>query len=172
MASNRSDITLNEWRQKNAKKIYSWFSRAQQILLLGHPEDCIEITMIEYDLPMLQEGQKRTASKGNASNQQTPSYALQECPLFQARQGTTWPEGEDLNQKLWGPKEDLVKTAHLMTIRGLRTWGHGRPRKTKWRQPTSWPSEGRGHEAMVGQGRPSEDGPLHDHQMAEDMNLW
>jgi hypothetical protein len=44
-----------------------------------------------------------------------------------------------------GAKEDLVKTGHIMTTTGLRTYGNG------------------------GQGRPGEDRSHHDHHRAEDI---
>ena len=55
-----------------------------------------------------------------AQADQTPAHILQDCPLHAAQRGRTWPEGADLNTKLWGTAADLEKTAHFMTSVNLK----------------------------------------------------
>ena len=42
---------------------------------------------------------------------QTPAHILQDCHLYTAQRNQTWPEGADLNTKLWGTAADLSLTA-------------------------------------------------------------
>ena len=51
---------------------------------------------------------------------QTPAHILQDCPLFTAQRDQMWPDGTDLNTKLWGSASNLEKTTTYMTNIDLR----------------------------------------------------
>ena len=53
-------------------------------------------------------------------SEQTPAHILQNCPLFTAQRNQTWPEGADLNTKLWGSATDLELTTSFVTSTGLK----------------------------------------------------
>ena len=46
---------------------------------------------------------------------QTPEHILQNCPLLGELRQATWPDGEDYHEKLWGPAENLRRTAVFIT---------------------------------------------------------
>ena len=45
---------------------------------------------------------------------QTPEHILQSCPLYDSLRQATWPDGEDLQEKLWGAAESLRRTADFI----------------------------------------------------------
>jgi hypothetical protein len=67
-------------------------------------------------------------------------------------------------------KEDLVKTGHIMTTTGQRTYGNGgqgRPGEDRSMTTTRLRTYGNG-----GQGRAGEYRSHHDHHWAEDILQW
>ena len=50
---------------------------------------------------------------------QTPAHILQDCPLLDVQRQQFWPQGVDLNTKLWGTADDLNRTARFMTSLSL-----------------------------------------------------
>ncbi|KAK7087559.1 hypothetical protein V1264_021593 [Littorina saxatilis] len=50
---------------------------------------------------------------------QTAEHILQACPYHSALRDTTWPEETALQKKLYGPKEDLERTARFALQSGL-----------------------------------------------------
>ncbi|KAK7093691.1 hypothetical protein V1264_007392 [Littorina saxatilis] len=50
---------------------------------------------------------------------QTAEHILQACPYHNALRDTTWPEETALQKKLYGPKEDLERTARFALQSGL-----------------------------------------------------
>ena len=51
---------------------------------------------------------------------QTPAHILQNCPAHNALRRQTWPEGAELQDKLWGCREDLEKTVDFVRVAGLQ----------------------------------------------------
>ena len=51
--------------------------------------------------------------------QQTPEHILQTCPNHQEARVQHWPEHKTVQQKLWGNKENLTKTANFISSTGL-----------------------------------------------------
>ena len=45
---------------------------------------------------------------------QTPEHILQSCPIHDKLRQATWPDGEDLQEKLWGAAESLRRTADFI----------------------------------------------------------
>ena len=58
--------------------------------------------------------------KVHAVRTRTPAHILQDCPLFTAQKNQTWPEGADLNTKLWGSATNLELTTSFVTTTELR----------------------------------------------------
>ena len=51
---------------------------------------------------------------------QTPAHILQECTLQAEKRAASWPNGADLNTKLWGNATDLRRTAGFAASLGLQ----------------------------------------------------
>nr|KAG5705581.1 hypothetical protein BaRGS_034779 [Batillaria attramentaria] len=51
---------------------------------------------------------------------QTPSHVLQDCPLHEEMRQHFWPEGGNLNTKLWGNAADLHRTSKFVASLGMR----------------------------------------------------
>ena len=45
---------------------------------------------------------------------QTPEHILQSCPLYDNLRRATWPNGEDVQEKLWGAAESLRRTTDFI----------------------------------------------------------
>ena len=51
--------------------------------------------------------------------EQTPAHALQDFPLYDEMRQQTWPEGADLDTKLWATAADLYRTSRFAAALGL-----------------------------------------------------
>ena len=65
-------------------------------------------------------GATATATCQCGEADQTSAHILQDCPLFDEQRQQSWPEGADLNTKLWGTAADLHRTSSFMAALGLR----------------------------------------------------
>ena len=52
-------------------------------------------------------------------NVQCRTYPSQDCPTFSDLRKETWPNGTDLNTKLWGDYPNLARTVGFVTAAGL-----------------------------------------------------
>ena len=50
---------------------------------------------------------------------QTPQHILQDCPTFSTQRCQIWPEGANMEQKLWGSRQDLERTAGFIKMTDL-----------------------------------------------------
>ena len=61
---------------------------------------------------------------------QTPEHILQSCPLHDELRQATWPEGEDLQEKLWEAAESLRRTADFIIATKMDVY-HGRNKERR-----------------------------------------
>lgn len=64
----------------------------------------------------------------------TPEHILQTCTNHQAARVKHWPENRAVQQKLWGTKSDLIKTANLISSVRLEVWRHEEDEERKRRR--------------------------------------
>jgi ribonuclease HI len=61
-----------------------------------------------------------TAACQCGAEEQTPHHFLQTCPHQEQLRQEVWPSDTSVNTKLWGPVDDLRKTAQFVSSSGLR----------------------------------------------------
>ena len=52
----------------------------------------------------------------------TPEHILQLCPVYDQNREQIWPMGADLDQKLWGARDDLLRTIEFIQNINLKVW--------------------------------------------------
>ncbi|KAK7101403.1 hypothetical protein V1264_019790 [Littorina saxatilis] len=64
-------------------------------------------------------GGKAIQRRVRVGKNQTAEHILQACPYHSALRDTIWPEETALQKKLYGPREDLERTARFALQSGL-----------------------------------------------------
>ncbi len=65
-------------------------------------------------------GLEDTAKCECGAEEQTPEHILQYCPHQETIRQNFWPSETSLGSKLWGPADELKRTAEFLEATGLR----------------------------------------------------